>query len=173
MEENFTPQKRKDRKPFLQNRFCRPPGARRRSGAEEGQRQHAREPASRGLHRCGKTPKEARDDLPSMTRSRGYSQPRATRTSSQPGRPPATASPSVHARQVGPRVRPQRADVHPREHVRHVAVRLQRISNSPKSITLTHPFGRKWSLYLSSFFVSAFQDTAGKSWRKSATRPLG
>jgi hypothetical protein len=29
---------------------------------------------------------------------------------------------------------------------------------SQKNITLTHPFGRKWSVYLSSFCVAAFKD---------------
>jgi hypothetical protein len=34
--------------------------------------------------------------------------------------------------------------------------------SSPKTITLTHSFGRKWSLYLSSFFVAAFEDAGQK-----------
>ncbi len=31
-------------------------------------------------------------------------------------------------------------------------------STSPKSITLTHPYGRKWSIFLSNFFLAAFDD---------------
>jgi hypothetical protein len=34
--------------------------------------------------------------------------------------------------------------------------------SSPKTITLTHSFGKKWSLYLSSFFVAAFEDAGQK-----------
>jgi hypothetical protein len=33
---------------------------------------------------------------------------------------------------------------------------------SPKTITLTHSFGKKWSLYLSSFFIAAFEDADQK-----------
>jgi predicted DNA-binding ribbon-helix-helix protein len=32
-------------------------------------------------------------------------------------------------------------------------------SSTPRSITLTHPYGRKWSIFLSSFFLAAFEDT--------------
>ncbi len=46
-------------------------------------------------------------------------------------------------------------------------------SNSPKSITLTHPFGRKWSLYLSSFFVSAFQDAGQKVVAEISDQAIG
>jgi hypothetical protein len=31
-------------------------------------------------------------------------------------------------------------------------------SSSPKNITLTHPYGRKWSIFLSNFFLSGFED---------------
>jgi len=34
--------------------------------------------------------------------------------------------------------------------------------SSPKTITLTHSFGKKWSLYLSSFFIAAFDDAGQK-----------
>jgi len=30
--------------------------------------------------------------------------------------------------------------------------------DNPKVITLTHSYGRKWSLFLSNFFISAFED---------------
>jgi hypothetical protein len=34
--------------------------------------------------------------------------------------------------------------------------------STPGAITLTHPYGRKWSLYLSSFCEAAFDDAGGK-----------
>ncbi|MGA2199538.1 MAG: hypothetical protein ABSG45_06340 [Nitrososphaerales archaeon] len=34
--------------------------------------------------------------------------------------------------------------------------------NTPGAITLTHPFGRKWSLYLASFCEAAFEDAGEK-----------
>ncbi len=44
---------------------------------------------------------------------------------------------------------------------------------SPKTITLTHQFGRKWSLYLASFFTAAFDDAGEKVQTEVSNQAVG
>ena len=45
--------------------------------------------------------------------------------------------------------------------------------SSPKTISLTHSFGRKWSLYLSSFFIAAFEDAGQKAVSEISDQVVG
>jgi hypothetical protein len=45
--------------------------------------------------------------------------------------------------------------------------------SSPKTITLTHSFGRKWSLYLSGFFIAAFEDAGQKVTAEVSDQVIG